>query len=336
MPIILHVGTHKTGTTSIQRFASSHRRELRERGLWYPSYNEIGFFNHYAHHHVAHALSGQSGYRLSESDALLFSDHIRRNRKPNETVLLSAEPFYRHTRGGDTDFHRNHPASAAYWVDRDAYVAKMREAFPSDDTKILICIRRQDEFARSNYQERVKVTKYTGTFGDFLKADAALFDYLRQVEIFAKHFPKVSVITFDELTKAGDLSYAFFKRLGVDISFTNRRPITNVSLPLEFIEFKRLANQTKMPLDRASAIGKKLEHMAEKGILRPDKNLDWMSFGDLAAFQASFDSDNEHLRERFAPHFPAPLFSPPVPSDKKVFTGLPSERAVQIAYHSMS
>jgi len=42
MTLIVHIGSHKTGTTAIQRFAASHRATLRERGLWYPSYEEIG------------------------------------------------------------------------------------------------------------------------------------------------------------------------------------------------------------------------------------------------------------------------------------------------------
>ena len=33
MTIILHIGTHKTGTTTIQRFADLNRKELRRRGL---------------------------------------------------------------------------------------------------------------------------------------------------------------------------------------------------------------------------------------------------------------------------------------------------------------
>jgi hypothetical protein len=34
--VIIHIGTQRTGTTSIQRFLSDHRAELRERGIWYP------------------------------------------------------------------------------------------------------------------------------------------------------------------------------------------------------------------------------------------------------------------------------------------------------------
>ena len=34
--IIVHLGMHKTGTTSIQHFLARHRRRLREAGILYP------------------------------------------------------------------------------------------------------------------------------------------------------------------------------------------------------------------------------------------------------------------------------------------------------------
>ena len=36
MRLILHAGTHKTGTTSIQKVLADNRDWLRERGLIYP------------------------------------------------------------------------------------------------------------------------------------------------------------------------------------------------------------------------------------------------------------------------------------------------------------
>ena len=151
MPLIVHVGTHKTGTTTIQRFASANRLELRNHGLWYPAYSEIGLFDHYAHHQLAFAIGEEKASKLSESEAARFIDHIDKNRKRDETVLISAEPLYRLTLGLEEKKHRWRSSSAAYWDARERFIAKLRASFPFDDVQILICLRRQDNFARSVY-----------------------------------------------------------------------------------------------------------------------------------------------------------------------------------------
>lgn len=331
MPFVIHVGTHKTGTTTLQRFAASNRAELRNRGLWYPSYTEIGLFDHYAHHHLAFALAEEPGTKLSPSEARRFVEYLDKNRTSEETILISAEPLYRLTVGLDPKTHKWRSSSASYWDARDQFIAKMREAFPFDDTQILICLRRQDNFARSVYQERVKVTKFNDTFSTFLHKERSIFDYLGQVEAFAKHFRNIKVVTFESLVGSGDLHAAFFDLLDVDISFAENRPVTNVSLPIEFVEFKRLLNTTRISRETADKIGKRLLGLAQRNVLKPARNLDWLPFEHMASFQGTFERDNERLRQRFAPMLPSPLFQPPESEKKKHFTGLRPKRAIQIA-----
>lgn len=331
MSLVIHVGTHKTGTTTLQRFAAANRAELRSRGLWYPSYTEMGLFDHYAHHHLAFALAEEPGKKLTASEAGKFVEYIDDNRKRDETVLISAEPLYRLTLDLDRKQHKWRSASAAYWAARDRFIARLREAFPFEDVQILICLRRQDAFAKSVYQERIKVTKFSDSFATFLHKERSIFDYLGQVEIFARHFDNIRIVTFESLVGTGDLHSAFFDLLGADISFSDKRPVTNVSLPIEFVEFKRLLNKTQISRESADKIGKKLLGLAQKNVLNPARNLDWLPFDDMLSFQGSFERDNEELRQRFAPSLPSPLFQPPEPDKKKHFTGLNPKRAIQIA-----
>lgn len=331
MSFVIHVGTHKTGTTTLQRFAASNRTELRGRGIWYPSYTEIGLFDHYAHHHLAFALADEPNKKLSASEATRFVEYVDKNRMRNETVLISAEPLYRLTLGLDRKSHKWRSSSALYWEARDRFIAKMRDAFPFDDVQILICLRRQDNFAKSVYQERIKVTKFSDTFATFLHKERSIFDYLGQVEAFAKHFPHLKIVTFESLVGTGDLHSAFFELFDADISFSQHRPVTNMSLPIEFVEFKRLLNKTQISREAADKIGKKLLDLAQKNALNPARNLDWLPFDDMASFQGSFERDNEELRRRFAPLLPSPLFQPPQPDNRKQFTDLHPKRAIQIA-----
>lgn len=331
MTIVIHVGTHKTGTTTLQRFASSHREQLRERGLWYPTYDEIGLFGHYAHHHLAFAMSDNDHKKLSEKDARRFIEHIAKKRRSNEKVLLSAEPLYRLTLGGGRSVHRFRSSSAAYWEARDRFVAGMREFFPLDDVEILICLRRQDRFARSVFQERVKVTKFNDSFSTFLHKDRSIFDYLGQIDVYARYFPKVKVAIFENLVATGDLHSAFFDLLGIDISFSEKRPVVNPSLPLEFVEFKRLLNRTEIDPELAKKFGEKLLALAQSDAVPLDRSLDWLSLQEIAGFQGSFERDNEVLRSRYAPALDAPLFPPVEREERKPFSGLSAQSAIEIA-----
>ena len=57
MKFILHVGTHKTGTTSIQKYCRKNEDVLKEESILYPNFDVIGKPKRYAHHEVAHALA---------------------------------------------------------------------------------------------------------------------------------------------------------------------------------------------------------------------------------------------------------------------------------------
>lgn len=315
MTVVLHIGTHKTGTTAIQRFAAANRAKLRSRGLWYPSYDEIRLFVHYGHHHVAHALANENGNRLSIEDTRRFVDHVLAKRRPGETLLISAEPFYRHVL----------PAEGGYWAERKAYVDRVREFFPGDDIKVLAIVRRQDTFARSLYQERIKVTKFRQTFPEFI-ADRHPFEYYEHLRLFEEAFGTVDVLLYEDLAAAG-LINAFFGHLGIDVANITGRPSANPSLPIELVEFKRILNGTSLSSERLKEIGVLLLDKAERAKSIERGKLDWLSVDEMVAFYESFGETNERLRAAYLPARPAPLFPP---------YARPATDAVPAVYEGMS
>jgi len=296
MTVVLHIGTHKTGTTAIQRFAATKRGKLRSRGLWYPSYDEIGLFVHYGHHHVAHALANENGNRLSIDDTRRFVDHIQAKKRRDETVLISAEPFYRHIL----------PAEGGYWAERKAYIDRVRSFFPGPDVKVLAILRRQDTFARSLYQERVKVTKYRVKFRDFL-AERSPFEYYNHLRLFREAFGNVDVLIYEDIAARG-LIDSFFAHLGVDVSDIPGRPSANPSLPIDLVEFKRILNTTPLKPDRLKEIGSLLLDRAEQATKIEPGKVDWLSAEEMAAFYDSFAEENEKLRKEYLPGRSPPLF----------------------------
>lgn len=296
MTVVLHIGTHKTGTTAIQRFAAANRAKLRSRGLWYPSYDEIKLFVHYGHHHISHAIAEENGNRLSLEEAQRFLDHVIANKRPGETLLISAEPFYRHLL----------PAEGGYWAQRKAYIDRVRSMIHADDVKVLCIVRRQDTFARSLYQERIKVTKFRQGFREFLE-EREPFEYYEHLRLFEEAFGSVDLLIYEDLAAAG-LINAFFSHLGIDVANITGRPSANPSLPIDLVEFKRILNGTSLKPERLKEIGVLLLDKADRATKIERGKVDWLPIEEIAAFYASFAEANEKLRAQYLPARTTPIF----------------------------
>ena len=318
MTLLVHIGTHETGTTAIQRFAAAHREVLRDRGLWYPSYEEIGLAPHYGHHDFAHAIAGDGGRQFSLADAVKFAELIRTGSRPDETILISAEPIYRHLVGtGD------------YWTRRREYIRRLRDIFDVQDSGIVAVFRRQDDFARASYQERIKVTKYSQSFRKFLSDSAPSFDYLNQIALFKENFRRSIVMVYEDLSDNG-LVDAFFGRLGVDVTDLPKPQPAKSPLPLELVEYKRILNTTQASMEFLKDVGAKLRRWADKQSSDGQENVDWIPVEEIAGFYASFLDMNEQLRRDYVSDHPAPLFPPIEPGQLQIYSGLSVDRFAQI------
>lgn len=88
--LVLHVGQHKTGTTSIQQFLTDHRRGLWAAGLWYPRAGMVGW------QHAQLPASYMGGHPhvdddVSHVDPRTARDAILRDRRRWSTMVLSSE-----------------------------------------------------------------------------------------------------------------------------------------------------------------------------------------------------------------------------------------------------
>lgn len=239
MKAILHVGTHKTGTTTIQNFAAANRAELARRGLVYPDYRFLDRPDPVGHHDLARALSSEQRHGMIQPDDVRrLVDHLARTTAASDTLLISAEPFYRHLR-----FDPATGTKGNWWEDRARYVALMADIFGPLDPEILVVFRRQDDFIESNYQEAVKSRGQTRTFPEYIEANPYLVDYPRQLKLLQTAFGKVRVRIFEDL-KEPDLLTGFFSDLGIDLTGVPRIRAKNESLPLDIVLYLRELNAT--------------------------------------------------------------------------------------------
>jgi len=244
--LILHIGSHKTGTTGIQRFCDENREILLQQGIFYPSYALIGEKEHYAHHSLASGLAGQDG-DWTASKVCRFLKVVAERCPEGAQVMLSSEVFYRQlVCGGQrkSAFLTDHK----YWQARRRYIEVVAHALDDFDVEIAAVFRKQPDFLNSLYQEVIKVTRFSGTAFELYLRKRHDFNYYAQIKTWADSFPRIRVLVFEDLLKGGNLIHEFLNTISTrTLSLPDDFSLKNPSLHPLVIEAKRQLNSRQFP-----------------------------------------------------------------------------------------
>lgn len=153
--LILHIGTYKTGTSSIQRYLDRGRRRLEREGICYPAAGCGPDLLAPAHHRLA--LLADQGEGVASADFSAVVDEIRREFADSGcgTLVLSAEDL-----------------SAIY------FPHVIVEAFPAERTEIFVSLRPQHDIISPLYYTAVAMRRLTASPEEYLEAELRSFlDY---------------------------------------------------------------------------------------------------------------------------------------------------------------
>lgn len=250
--LILHVGTHKTGTTSIQSLASSNRDELVSKGLCYP--DPVKWFkvdarlqSANAHFSFANALA-----RYNEKDQRQlsrFRNHISESLGKGMDVLVSAESLYRHIliEGEGLVKGNQKPKKRRAWHQgRAAFIARLAEYLEGLPVEVVMYLRRPDSFMESMYSESISSTGNALDFGRFLQSYTIRLDYNLQIKLFSRYW-KLKLFNFEE--KKNELPYGFFASLGLPVPSNRRNDIKRTSIPKAAVLWMHAARQARETTD---------------------------------------------------------------------------------------
>ena len=287
--LIIHIGTHKTGTTSIQRTLFASRARLKERGIHYPDYSSIGHRNHYAHIGVANALATEHPTITKAMAEHFFKEHSVREETKGVTII-SAEPFYRHF-FQESGVPVRSPTPKAYWPSRFRFIEYLRSL--TGPAEIAIVFRRQCDFAESMYQEHVKVTRYADSFEKFTRDYWYHFVYCEQVEAWQRYFDKVHVIKLSEIA-GGEIARKFLRRLSLKPGHLHETEPANVGADKDTIIFKRLLNGSNLPREKLDAVMKLLQEGEPESADREARSF-FRDAEQRRSFQSRFTEGNARL-----------------------------------------
>ena len=301
MKTILHVGMHKTATTTFQQWLYENRDALREKGIFYPDTSEFGVQQRYGHNRLAQLISMEpkEGARVVRKLRRRAAEQV----SGDPTLLISAEALSSRV---DTAREAVRGRDRA----RNAYVKRLANHF-GPEARICIVLRRPDSFAESLHQQRVRKTRYAQTLAELAASDP-LLDYSGQIALWQSAFDDVKVCLFEDLI-ADPLGAA--PALAGELGLPQELPVAptrmNDGLHPVLTEFKRLRNgqgEAANPQDV-----RRLEDNLRA--FQSSQDLPWLktkvTFWDPAdriAFLDGMAPQLEEIRARYFPDRAAPLF----------------------------
>ena len=219
----LHLGTHKTGTTSIQSFAYRNRRRLQDDGVLYPDYEPFleqkkGVLSH---HRFARAVVGLDPCLDRNAAEQLAAHWLETCARTGTALFLSAENM-----SVLEDKRCAGDKRVCYWRELKELLAGFR-ILP------VLTLRRQDQYIESFYKERVRniFGHRPVSFEEYFSlklARGGMADYGRSIESILGVFGSILPLSFHDLAQ-GDFAVEFMQQaLGVDASgyeqVSNERP----------------------------------------------------------------------------------------------------------------
>jgi hypothetical protein len=176
MKLVLHIGTHKAGSSAIQHVLWHNREKLQKKGFCYPqsANGQMG------HHDLAWAIRSSAGGRTPRQvDMTVLSKlHRRMQRSDCHTAILSSEEFE--------------------FATTPDQLRMIKRELPAELTRVVVYLRRQDKYLVSEYGQHLKMyeTRFSGSIHDFYMRYnlSGRFNYLRALTRWANAFGAENVI----------------------------------------------------------------------------------------------------------------------------------------------
>lgn len=251
MKLILHVGPHKTGTTSIQKALHAERGRLQKDGILYPPSIANA---HFAEQHSDLAFLLQRG-DVEQIWAWLAESLQAATQARCHFVLISGEEFSR-------------------FVDDQSFTTLVRELRARHHVELVYVSRSSSEVIKSSIMEQA--------FGDicaltrYANIDSMIESTYQFIQKQQAYFRSLgaNIVEFDELKKNAALTRSFvFNTIGKDLSYLadrhDNRITQKLSNPLYFLSVPlriMFAIQHGIPANSPKCVHSVMDLLSESSI----------------------------------------------------------------------
>lgn len=275
--LVIHIGTHKTGTTALQSFLARHSDSLRDKGLRYLA---TGRDDTTAHHPLPWSLRGKHKVPMSIWAKL----RAELGHNPARYDVLSSEGF---------------------WFTEAAAVKA--ELAGVRDVRIVMYLRRQDKYLQSLYKQTVTGGRRI-SFEEWRAKYVFRGDYLKVVRDWVGQFgaEAVEIRPYERRGATVNVVGDFLGALGIDAGEEMERVSKRRRNPTprrEVLNFIRAFNQLDLECNRdamlASIVRRNDAYIRSADLLDP---------AQCAALMAEFAQSNGELAARYYRDRDDPLF----------------------------
>ena len=275
--LIIHIGMHKTGTSSVQRYFSRNRAVLKRMGVCYPRSVGADGARQPKHAAIFNAISHEADYgvacpALGPSAPLIEATAAEIEAAPGRLGILSAEGL-----SGE----------------RPVFAEAMAPLATRFDSTVVVFVRRQDHWVESFYKQMVlsREVREARSFHEFLKTPTTQdhMDFDRIIGWWRSAFDDVRVFGFHPSGARRPLAH-LLKVAGLPRPF-HWLPFAhaheNPSPGADAVELVREWNENGLEIPHDFAT--KLDVRAFKG------DVTYFTHDERMALLNSFDSGNQRL-----------------------------------------
>ncbi|MEM6580780.1 MAG: hypothetical protein AAF699_05885 [Pseudomonadota bacterium] len=276
--LYLHVGFHKTGSTSIQTYLFRNRKVLGRSGLLYPTTG----LEHSAHHRIAWAC-GTGRHAKKPELVNRYVEQLRKEASASsvENVIVSSE-----------EFESSHEIP---------YLESLTKEF---DVKVVVYVRKQDHMLESAYNQHLRQYDLRFSGGIYQFAFKYNFfnrlNYRIKLERWEKVFGRENILVrhYGTTNVAKDVCEDLLSIVSPehvsDYVDARRSSNINVSLPAAALPYLARLNKLALSSPQHQHILRKLETRfanAEAG--RSLSNL------EAQEFYSKFEASNRYIAKRY-------------------------------------
>jgi len=270
--LYVHVGTHKTGTTAIQKFLYDNKNLLADKGVRRLQVGvPEGSEQSWGHHQLAWALQNydqKSIWKMAAREAMGSS-----------AALISSEEFS--------------------LIRKVSFYDPVRKNFSHTLVRPICYLRRQDKYLESVYNHHVKSLGEVQPIMEFAKRIAYRLDYGALIQCLADSFGGKNIIlrTYDRNLLIVDIFQDFLDAIGIASTDHFIRPEKTVNAGLSAVGLKKMLEANKRyaenPIDLKKARVEIMESYSnpsftEHHILTPS---------DRETVLETFTHSNNHIAE---------------------------------------
>lgn len=238
--LILHIGRHKSGTSSLQKFLCENFESLLESGYEYPLEGRDPI----AHHLLAKYLNTPEKLSPKETEAVLML--LKKVNESQNNIILSSEAL-----------QNIDPEKLSNFLDADLTIY------------IVIYIRDQLTYCLSSYSQAIQNQCLAESLEQYSDRFFKNLDYLKFINSWINNFPHANIIVkhFERnFLKKQDVRFDFLEILRIKdtgkFNFENKD--ANPSIGGKLLEYKRVLNKSSLCIGYRKKLYKILSELAQE------------------------------------------------------------------------